>query len=97
VACGEGDRSPGWPTSNVSSDRVEGRLVRARHGLSLERCAPGDGLLWRNRPHQVASLGARGNLESVASHDVDHVESQKTTAPGDSDHRLGAGACVRWW
>src|SRR5713226_4880509 len=85
-ARGKGTWSPGWPTVEASSHGIEGHLVCARNGLSLERCAPGDGLLWRNRTHAVASLGAFGNLGKDPSRVFDPVESRETASHGNRDH-----------
>src|ERR1700730_799716 len=96
VACGKAARLARWPTTDWAFDRVEGDLVRVGDGLSLERCAQGDGLLWRNGAHPAASLGACGHLDPTAPTVADHVATRKRTAFGDGDHRLDAGARV-WW
>src|SRR6516165_5739554 len=63
--------------------------------LSLERCATGDGLLWRDGSHAAANLGASGSLESTAPIDADPAAGAQRVAHGDSDCRLDTGA--RFW
>ena len=54
-----------------------------------------DGLLWRNRTHATASLGACRHLGSTSPAAADHAASREPTASGDGDHRLDAGAGLR--
>src|SRR5207245_2678678 len=73
AASGKGDRCAGRAPCEEPSYRAEGDLVRAGDWMSLERCAPGDGLLWRNRTHPAARVGKGGHLEPTAPPDVDYA------------------------
>src|SRR5450755_1227426 len=95
VASGNGDRSEGRSTAEGASYCAESDLVRAGDELSLERCAEGDGLLWRNRTHSASSMGTRGHLASTASTVADDAESREAIAIGNGDHRHHAGPGLR--
>src|SRR5271154_7075799 len=85
-----------WPATDWALSRFEGDLVRVGDGLSLERCATGDVLLWRNRAHPTASMGACRHLGPPAHVVVDHVASKERTARRDGGHRLDSGTRL-WW
>src|SRR5262245_5553564 len=76
VACGKGNGAARRSAGEEPSHGAEGDLVCAGDQLSLERCAAGDGLLWRNRTHAFARVGKGGHLEPSASRAVDPAESR---------------------